>query len=121
MPTTSKSRTTTGAERPIAVASLAQMRRAPTHPGAMFEEEYRKPSGISQADAARRMKMSTNRLNEIVKGKRAVTAETALLFEALTGSSAEFWLTLQARHDLWHAMRESPATLAGDPIGTTKR
>lgn len=114
MPTTSRSRTTTG--NPVPTPSLAQLRRAPTHPGEMFEEEYRKPSGISQAEAARRMRMSTNRLNEIVKGKRAVTAETALLLEALTGASAEFWLTLQTRHDLWHAMRETPARLAGAPI-----
>lgn len=116
MPTTSPSRTTTGAKRPIAAPSLTQMRRAPTHPGEMFEEEFRKPSGISQAEAARRMRMSTNRLNEIVKGKRAVTAETALLLEALTGASAEFWLNLQTRHDLWRAMRETPATLAGEPL-----
>ena len=45
-----------------------------------------------------------------------MTAETALLFEALTGASAEFWLTLQARHDLWHAMRTTPARLAGEPL-----
>jgi antitoxin HigA-1 len=117
MPTKSPSRTTTGAKRPVDVPSLAQLRQAPTHPGEMFEEEFRKPSGISQAEAARRMGMSLARMNEIAKGKRAVTAETALLFEAMTGASAEFWLNLQARHDLWHAMRETPAKLAGDPIG----
>lgn len=44
------------------------LRRAPTHPGEVFEEEYRKPSGLSQAEAARQMGMSANRLNEIVAG-----------------------------------------------------
>jgi addiction module HigA family antidote len=83
------------------------MRRPPTHPGEMFEEEFRKPSGISQAEAARRMGMSTNRLNEIVAGKRGVTAETAVLLGALTGASPQFWLHLQADYDLWHAMRET--------------
>jgi len=81
------------------------MRRPPTHPGEIFEEEFRRPSGISQAEAARRMDMSTNRLNEIVLGKRGVTAETAVLFAALTGTSPQFWLHLQADHDLWKALK----------------
>jgi addiction module HigA family antidote len=99
-------KTTTAANQPRGGADLARMRQAPTHPGEMFEEEYRKPSGISQAEAARRMGMSTNRLNEIVAGKRGVTAETAVLFSALTGVSPQFWLHLQADYDLWHALRE---------------
>jgi addiction module HigA family antidote len=86
------------------------MRRAPTHPGELFEEEYRKPSGISQAEAARRMGMSTNRLNEIVVGKRAMTAETAVLVGALTRTNPRMWLHLQADHDLWHALQETDTT-----------
>lgn len=100
----SKNRT---APDPASGADLAQMRRPPTHPGEMFEEEFRKPSGISQAEAARRMGMSMNRLNEIVKGKRGVTAETAVLLAALTGTSPQFWLQLQINYDLWHALRET--------------
>src|SRR5947208_419641 len=84
-----------------------ESRRPPTHPGEIFEEEYRKPSRISQAEAARRMQMSTNRLNEIVAGKRAVTAETAVLMAALTGTSPQLWLHMQADHDLWHALQET--------------
>jgi len=107
----SRSTTTTAAkraERPRPQddgADLARMRRPPTHPGEMFEEEYRKPSGISQAEAARRMGMSTNRLNEIVAGKRSVTAETAVLFGALSGTDPRLWLSLQVDYDLWHALR----------------
>lgn len=97
-------------------ADLARMRRPPTHPGEIFEEEYRKPSGISQAEAARRMGMSSNRLNEIVAGKRSVTAETAVLMGALTGSNPGLWLHLQADHDLWHALRATKGT-AVKPIG----
>lgn len=82
-----------------------KMRVAPTHPGAVFEEEFRRPSGMSQAEAARRMGMSANRLNEIVAGKRSLTAETAVLFEALTGVDARFWLRLQMERDLWEAYR----------------
>lgn len=51
------------------------------------------------------MKMSTNRLNEIVVGKRGVTAETAILFGVLTGTDPRIWLHLQADHDLWNAMQ----------------
>jgi addiction module HigA family antidote len=82
------------------------MKRPPTHPGEIFEEEYRKPSGISQAEAARRMGMSTNRLNEIVLGKRGVTAETAVLMGELTKTDPRLWLHLQADYDLWHALKE---------------
>lgn len=101
----SPSKTSTAASKPSGGADLARMRRPPTHPGEIFEEEYRKPSEISQAEAARRMGMSTNRLNEIVAGKRAVTAETAVLFAALTKTNPQFWLYLQADHDLWHALQ----------------
>jgi hypothetical protein len=63
-------KTSTAANKRRGGADLARMRQAPTHPGEMFDEEYRKPSGISQAEAARRMGMSTSRLNEIVAAKR---------------------------------------------------
>jgi addiction module HigA family antidote len=85
------------------------MRRPPTHPGEVFEEEWRKPSAISQAEAARRMGMSTNRLNEIVAGKRGVTAETAVLLGELTGTNPRMWLHLQADHDLWQALHQRKA------------
>jgi addiction module HigA family antidote len=95
--------------RPTDGADLTAMRRPPTHPGEVFEEEWRKPSGISQAEAARRMRMSANRLNEIVAGKRGVTAETAVLFGELTGTNPQMWLHLQADHDLWHALQHRKA------------
>ena len=49
------------------------------------------------------MKIPFQRLNAIVKGRRGVSADTALLFEALTGWEAQIWLSLQAKRDLWHA------------------
>jgi addiction module HigA family antidote len=101
----SASKTSTAASKTDRGADLARMRRPPTHPGEIFEEEYRKPAGISQAEAARRMGMSANRLNEIVAGKRSVTAETAVLFSALTGTDPRLWLSLQTDHDLWHALQ----------------
>jgi addiction module HigA family antidote len=82
---------------------VRRMKRAPTHPGEVLLEEFLSPLGMSQAEAARRMGMSTNRLNELVRGKRGVTADTALRLARLLGTSPEFWLNLQMATDLWHA------------------
>ena len=79
--------------------------REPTHPGEMLLKEFLEPLRVSQVEAASRMNISFQRLNAIVKGRRGVSADSALLFEALTGWDAQIWLTLQAKWDLWHAMR----------------
>ena len=84
---------------------VRRMRRPPTHPGEILLEEFLVPLGFSQAEAARRMGVSTNRLNELVRGKRGVTAETALRLSQLLGTSPEFWLNLQMMFDLWHALQ----------------
>jgi addiction module HigA family antidote len=60
---------------------------------------------VSQVEAADRMQIPFQRLNAIVKGRRAVSADTALLLEALTGWDAQIWLTLQSKWDLWHAIK----------------
>jgi addiction module HigA family antidote len=91
----------------IRTADLERMQRVPVHPGEIFEEEYRKHSGMSQAEAARRMGMSANRLNEIVKGKRRVTPDTAESFSDLTNTSIRFWLELQHSRDLWFALKRN--------------
>lgn len=82
---------------------VRRMKRAPTRPGEVLLEEFLVPLGMTQAEAARRMDMSTNRLNELVRGKRGVTADTALRLSRLLGTSAEFWLSLQMTFDLWQA------------------
>src|SRR6266851_4510572 len=79
--------------------------RPPTHPGEMLLKEFLEPLGVPQIEAARRMAVPFQRLNAIVKGRRAVSADTALRLEALTGWDAQIWLTLQAKWDLWHALR----------------
>lgn len=81
--------------------------RPPTHPGEMLLEDVLKPSGVTQAEAARRMGIPFQRLNAIIRGRRAVSAETAVLLEGLTRMDAEFWLTLQTAWDLWHPRRRS--------------
>jgi addiction module HigA family antidote len=79
--------------------------RPPTHPGEMLLKEFLEPLGVSQVEAAARMNIPFQRLNAIVKGRRGVSADTALLLEALTGWDAQIWLTLQSKWDLWHAMK----------------
>ena len=98
MPTKSRAKTTI--DGPVSVLSL---KRRPTHPGEMLLEEFLKPADLTQVDAARRMGIPLNRLNEIVRGKRGVTADTALRLARLLGTSAELWLGLQNDWDLWHA------------------
>lgn len=83
--------------------------RPPTHPGEMLLEEFLKPLGISQSAFAVRLGVSFPRLNEIIRGKRAVTPDTALRMARVLGMSAEFWLGLQLDWDLWHAMRNEKA------------
>ncbi len=77
--------------------------RISTHPGEILKQEFLLPMGISQAELARRLRISNNRLNEIVKGKRGITAETAWLLAAQFRNSPEFWMNLQTAHDLTKA------------------
>lgn len=79
------------------------------HPGEVLLEEFLKPRSLTQVEAARRLGLSVNRLNEIVLGKRGVTAETALLLSAHFGTTARFWMHLQADWDLLQAVRKNPA------------
>jgi addiction module HigA family antidote len=70
----------------------------------MLFEEFVKPLGLTQAELAKRLGVSYPRLNEIVKGRRSVTPDTALRLAQVLGMSADFWLGLQQDWDLWHAM-----------------
>lgn len=91
--------------RPKIVERRLPSERPPTHPGEMLLEEFLKPLGISQSAFAVRLGVSFPRLNEIVRGKRSVTPDTALRLARVLGMPADFWLGLQTDWDLWHAMR----------------
>jgi len=69
----------------------------------MLLEEFLEPGGISQAELARRMGKTPASINELVKGKRGVSAEMALLLADIFGTTAEFWMNLQMSWELWHA------------------
>ena len=74
--------------------------RIPTHPGEVLLEEFLLPLGISQVALAEHLEISLQRINEIIRGKRGVTPETAWLLSQAFGTTPEFWLNLQANHDL---------------------
>jgi addiction module HigA family antidote len=73
----------------------------------MLLEEFLKPMGIGQVEAARRLGISLNRLNEIVLGKRGITADTALRLGRLLKTSPQFWMRLQADWDLQAAIQRA--------------
>jgi antitoxin HigA-1 len=76
-------------------------------PGEMLLEEFLKPMGFGQVEAARRLGISLNRLNEIVLGKRGITADTALRLGRLLKTSPQFWMRLQADWDLHEAIERA--------------
>jgi len=77
-------------------------------PGEILLEEYLKPMGLGQVEAAKRLGVSLNRLNEIILGKRGITADTALRLSRLLKTSPQLWMRLQADWDLHQAlMREA--------------
>ena len=93
--------------------------RPPTHPGEMLLKEFLEPAGVTQAEAAKRIGVPFQRLNAIVRGRRAVSADTAIRLEALTLMDAGFWLRLQGNWDLWHAQRARRRPLKVKPLAAS--
>ena len=77
-----------------------EKRLPPIHPGEILMEEFLKPMGISQYRLAKDISVPPRRINEIVHGKRAITADIALRLGRFFGMSPHFWLNLQTRYDL---------------------
>lgn len=77
-----------------------------THPGKVLFEEFLKPMGISQNKIARDIGVSPRRINEIVQGKRAITADTALRLAKYFGMSESFWMGLQTDFDLENVRKD---------------
>jgi addiction module HigA family antidote len=77
--------------------------RIATHPGEVLLEEYIKPLGLTQASLAKELDISTNRLIELVRGKRGITANTALRLARRFDTSPEFWMNLQSAYELTEA------------------
>ncbi|MBT8485882.1 MAG: HigA family addiction module antidote protein [Phycisphaerae bacterium] len=74
--------------------------RLPTHPGEVLLEEFLRPLGVTQVSFADHIGVSVQRVNEIVRGKRGVTSDTAWLLAQALGTTPEFWVNLQTAYDL---------------------
>jgi len=79
---------------------MARKRMAPIHPGEILLKEFLEPMGISQYRLAKEITVPARRINEIVHGKRSISADTALRLSRYFGTSERFWLNLQTRYDL---------------------
>ena len=76
-----------------------------THPGRILHQQFMKPAGLSQNALARELGVPPRRINEIILGKRGITADTALRLAKRFGNSARFWMGLQAEFDLDEARK----------------
>ena len=79
---------------------MSARRLQPIHPGEILREEFLDPMGISQYRLAKDITVDPRRINAIIQGKRAITADTALRLSRYFGTSERFWLNLQAQYDL---------------------
>lgn len=81
------------------------LNRRPTHPGEILLAEFLAPLELSQRELATKLHIPYQRINELVNGKRGMTPGTALRLAKFFGNSADFWLNLQLRWDLYHAQQ----------------
>jgi antitoxin HigA-1 len=88
--------------------------RVTTHPGEVLLEEFLKPLGMSVNALATALRVPATRIGAIVKGRRAVTADTALRLSRFFGTSAEFWVNMQSIHDLTKARVDSGKAIDDD-------
>jgi addiction module HigA family antidote len=85
--------------------------RIPTHPGEMLLEEFLTPMGITQKDLADNIEVPYQRINEIVNGRRGITPSTALRLAKFFDMSADFWMNVQLRWDLYFAQQDENKVL----------
>jgi antitoxin HigA-1 len=86
--------------------------RVSTHPGQVLLKELLEPLGLTQVKLAKALNIPQNRINELIRGKRGMTPETALLLAEYFKNSAEFWMNLQTAHDLTRVRAELRKPLA---------
>ena len=75
-------------------------RRIPTHPGEILQEEFITPLGLTQVELAKHLGVPVQRINELVRGKRGITPETAWFLAQAFDTTPEFWINLQSSYDL---------------------
>ena len=93
---------------------------SPLHPGEVLLEEFIKPLGLSQHQLAMSMRVSPQKINDIVRGKRGITADTALRLSIALGTTAEFWMGLQSDYDLEKTLDELGDRLQQEVLPVTR-
>ena len=94
--------------------------RIATHPGQILLAEFLAPMRLTQASLARALHVPLNRVNELIRGKRGITPESALLLSEYFKNSAEFWMNLQTAHDLSRVRQHMREDLRKNPGGITR-
>ena len=108
-----KSVTTT--DQKTEVIAMIPKNRIPTHPGEILLEEFLKPLEITQVAFAKHIRVPVQRVNEIIKGKRGISPESAWLFSQALGTTPEFWVNLDSNYNLALARPKKPV----DPLQMT--
>ena len=83
---------------------MLMTKRKPASVGEILVEEFIEPLGLTQGDLAEAMGVPRKHVNELCNNRRAITADTALMLARVFGNSADFWLNVQRRNDLWEAL-----------------
>ncbi|MDZ7749123.1 MAG: HigA family addiction module antitoxin [Halofilum sp. (in: g-proteobacteria)] len=87
----------------MSIPNTRRMRRRPTHPGEMLREDFMADYGLTVAGLAEAVGVTRQSINELLRGRRALTPEMALRLARLFGNTPEFWLNAQRAVDLWDA------------------
>src|SRR5512140_614544 len=90
----------------MSIPNIQPLKRRPTHPGEMLREDFLPDYGLTVAGLAEALGVSRQSINELLRGRRAVSPAMALRLSRLFGNSAEFWLNAQRAVDLWDAEQE---------------
>jgi antitoxin HigA-1 len=101
---------------------MLMTKRKPASVGEILSEEFMIPMGLTQAALAKAMGVQRKHVNELCRGRRNVTAATALILARVFGNSPEFWLNIQRRSDLWdatHSPREMARIERARPVRAT--
>jgi addiction module HigA family antidote len=95
-----------GAEAQALPRSLGSPQRMPPHPGQFLQSRFLTPLGLNQGEFAQRLGVSRRRVNELLRGRRAITLDTAVRLARFFGNEAEFWMRLQLSWDIYTAHRK---------------
>jgi antitoxin HigA-1 len=99
---------------------MSRRKLPPIHPGEILQEEFLEPLGISQYRVAKETSVPPRRINEIIRGSRSITTDTALRLSRYFGTSERFWLNLQVRYDL-ELEKDRPGDRLRDEVSVYNR